>query len=469
MSDDPSTPPSPAGRIHALIERITHFVKSEVWRTDVHWPRSLFYRVGRVVLLAIHGLQRTKAGDSASALSYITVLSLVPLLAFALSVAKGFGAYDYLLRHNIRPFLDYAFGAIAEPPADGVPDAAVDAVVARSGGALEIRYNLEDLLDVINQTDFASLGVFGFVVLLVTVIRLLMTIELALNEIWGVRKGRRLLRRVSDYVAIVVIAPLLTITATAATGAGAERVIRFLGLNLDLQPLFKVVVLLVIWVVFALVYLIMPNTRVSLVSACIGGMVGGSAFHGVQLLFVWFQREVANYSAIYAGFAAVPVFLVWLLICWVTVLLGAHVAWAHEAEPALRQSMRDGPLTHAGRERLALRLVHAIAGAFVRGDSVITARSMAAKVAMPVHVVDELLAPLVQRGMLSRTAEKTGHGYLPARDLERIRVLDVIDAISGRGPDRPSGQVDPVEEALHELRRAELESIGNRTLGDLAR
>ena len=445
-------------RVEQAIDRGVRFVTRDVWQRDIPLAVAPFYRVVRVVYLAGRGFHRKKGSDQAAALAFITVLSLVPLLAFVVSVAKGFGLYETLLQQTINPFLDQAFGPLVAEPAG--------ADVGDGSTTLDVRRYLQDLLQIINETDFSSLGAFGLLFLLVTVLRLLMNIELALNDIWGVHRGRRFVRKVSDYVAILVIAPILIITTTAATGAGADRVKDFLNLEFDITPIFKLLMVLLIWVVFVLIYLIMPNTKVHMFAALIGGLVGGTMFHAVQLLFVWFQREVTNYSALYAGFAALPVFLIWVLMCWVCVLLGGFVAWAYQAEPELRLTMAREPFSPTAREALALRIVHAVATAFRSGDSIATRDRLGAQFSVPDVVVDEVVAPLVRHGVLARVDER---GLVPAKDLDRIQVLDVLDAISGaHKDDGAADDADAVSRALADLRRARRESVGNRTLRELA-
>lgn len=450
-----------ARRRRAWLVRWLDFFGQDVWRRELEglplW-RALLLRALRVGYLAVRGLFQNDCPQKAAALTYTTVLSLVPLLAFAFSVAKGFGAYDYLLENTVRPFLDYAFG---ELPADEMADAATT-------GALEIRRYLEDLLAVVHRTDFSSLGMFGLLFLLLTAVRLLMGIERSLNQVFGVHEGRSFVRRISDYVALLVIAPILTITATAVTGAGVERVVSWLGIEMDIGPLLRLLVLFVIWTVFALIYLVIPNTRVPLVSALVGGAAGGTVFHVVNLLYVWVQREVTNYSAIYAGFAAVPVFLVWLFTCWVTVLLGAHVAWAHMAEPGMREVMRTDPPEPAEREVLAVRACAAVARAFLGGEEKPTATELAARLSVPLPFLDQVLEPLVEGGILARADDDGAFVYLPARDPARVRVRDVIDVLNGalEEHDQPA---DPAEAAVLELRDEERRSAANRTIAELAR
>ncbi|MFG0316215.1 MAG: YihY/virulence factor BrkB family protein, partial [Planctomycetota bacterium JB042] len=385
---------SKESRLRQLQTRVKNFLGRDVWDTElVGLPtfRAIGVRSARIAYLAVRGLMKNECLNQASGLTYITVLSLVPTIALAASVAKGFGAWDHLLDTTVEPFLESFFGGDVEVPGEGEAEGAAagdaanesedppETTGAESGESpveiddsipaeekIELRVAIEKILDFVEKTNFQRLGIFGLAFVLFTVIKLLTSIENVLNRIWGVDRPRSFVRKVTDYVALVVVTPILLITSTAATGAlQSNAFVEYLSDDLRLGPVltlgFKLLPLLSLWLGFGFLYMALPNTRVKVLSALIGGILGGTLWQVFQVLHVEFQVGVARYNEIYAGFAAFPIFLVWIYMSWVIVLLGAQLAWAHQAEPEYRELMRDVPSTVADREQLAVHAVVAIA------------------------------------------------------------------------------------------------------------
>lgn len=497
-------------RVVELPGRIRRFLAHEVWEIDlggVPTFRALGYRAARVLYLAIRGLLRNECLNQASALTYITVLSLVPMLALAFSVAKGFGAYDHLVDRVIQPYMDQVLGPVPDRVAeaeqaretaaaveeangagtatagedeggasardeDEVPPAqrAAQAEEAENLFAVEVRSLVDRVLGWVNQTNFSNLGLLGLGFVLFTVIKLLTSVENVMNRIWGVKKPRSITRKITDYVALVVITPILLITATAFTGAAqSNRFVAYLSEDLRLgwllTLLFRLLPLIAIWLGFAFLYLALPNTRVKLMSALVGGMIGGTLWLVIQVLHVKFQIGVARWNAIYAGFAAIPIFLAWVYIGWVTVLLGAQLAWAHQSEPAYRELMRDVPTSTAGRENVAVHAMLWVARAFVQGERIESATSLGARLAVPPHVITDSLAPLIDRGLIAQT--DGGNGYVPVRDLSRIRIHTILDAVRGTTANGAAFD-DEVERLLKELHDDLEQSPRNLSLRELA-
>jgi membrane protein len=422
--------PPPESRLPRPLARIGAFFSETVWAEDR--PRkgalAFVYRVARIVHLSVRGFVRDDCLFRASALTYITVLSLVPLLAFSFSVAKGFGFYEPLVRDTVNPFLDRTFGPIDAP---AIPSAtsnhemrvAIDRVLQMVGG-------------VVQDTKVTSLGAFGLVILGWAVIKLLGTIERSFNQIWGVQRPRSILRKVSDYLAMVVVTPIFLFTATAitaaATSSGLTAVLReslHLGAVLDL--LVASVPLLALWLGFTFVYLAMPNARTRVLSAAIGAVVGGTLWHLTLLAHIEFQVGIARYNAIYSSFAAIPIFLIWIQFSWVSVLVGAEVCFAHQSEPGYLRLARSRPADHAFMELLGLRAMSRIGERFLSGGDPWTSDALATGLEVPVRPIEEVLAVLVQRGLVAVVPFGSQDAFLPARDLDSITVKSVIDALKG--------------------------------------
>ena len=477
MYEDLERPPGSdrrKGRFRRWLDPIDEFLTRGIWSPDLSkmpLPRALAYKAVRIVYLALRGFVDDRCMVRASALTYITFLSIVPLLAFAFSVAKGLGAYDRLVEDSIHPFLDSTFGPSAAEPLVVVADGSESTV---QGGA-EVRQAIDQLLEFVKETDFASLGFVGLAILLYAVIKLLGSVEHSLNDIWGVRKSRSFVRKLSDYLSMVVVVPILLVTATGITAAIQKGGVGQFDTT-SLAPLVRYLVrlapVLAIWLGFSFLYLFMPNARTRISSALLGGLVGGFLWQMVQIGHVNFQLGVANYNAIYASFAALPIFLVWIYFSWITVLLGGEFAFAHQNEPTYRQIARSRHHDHAFREVLAVRLMARVGARFVTGHEPATASQLALELGVPERSVELIGHRLEQHGILAVVEEDEETTLLPARDLEQIRVKQILDALKGTagGVDfPPQGETDRSTDRI--LRDFEQEMEGsphNRTARELA-
>ena len=322
-------------------ERAQKFFGARIWSVgvdEVRRSRALLYRASRILYATVRGLRDKRVNFRAAALTYFSVLSVVPFLAFAFSVIKGFGFYQRLVDESIRPYLQLTFG-----------------------GNPSLLQGFEKLLGFVEQTDFSKLGTVGILVLAYTSISLLSTIETALNDIWDAKSSRPLLRQVTDYTTLLVVTPLLMLAAVAfGTAAKSSGVVKFLSQTMGLGTLIdfalNFVSLVFSCVALTALYMIMPNVRTGFRSAALGGLTAGLLWQGALLLYVKVQVGVASYNAIYAGMGAIPIFLAWLYVSWLIVLLGAQLAASHQNEPGATaghaRSPRGpgGPRDPRGRE-----------------------------------------------------------------------------------------------------------------------
>lgn len=411
-------------------EAMGAFLAGDLWRKELgslSTLRALGYKGLRVVYLTLRGFHLDRCLLRASALTFMTGLSIVPLLAFVFAVAKGLGAYDVLLNDVIRPLLDQHLGG------------GVEGAAAIAGGS-EVRDALEQVLLLVQNTRVGSLGTFGLAILVYTVVKLLGSIEHTFNEIWGVHKSRSILRRLSNYLSIIVVVPILLTTAAAVTTSLQSQSIldyasRTLGLDLLVTYYARFGPFVAVWIGFTFVYMFMPNTRVRPSSAILGGLIGGALWQLAQVLHLRFQVGVANYNAIYSTFAALPIFMFWLYLSWTTVLLGAEVACAHQGEPAFRQVMRARNQDPAYLEAVAVRAMGRVAVTFLAGKPPLRVSVLAQELGVPERSVDDVLERLRDSGLVSLGEDPEGASpeVLPARDLSHIRLQDILDSLSGGG------------------------------------
>jgi membrane protein len=396
------------------LERAQKFFGGRVWSAslgELKRGQALLYRAARILYATVQGFREKRLNFQAAALTYYSVLSIVPFLAFAFSVLKGFGGYQRLMDQSLRPYLRQTFG-----------------------GNASLLNALEQMLNFVERTDVSSLGMIGVLFLVYTSINLLSTIETALNEIWGAKSSRPLLRQVTDYTTLMVVTPLLAAAAiTFGTAAQSSGIITFLRNTLGLSGLIDFALgltsLVLGCIALIAVYIIMPNVHVKVTSAVFGGVIGGTLWQMALLLHVKFQVGVANYNALYSGFGAIPIFLVWLYLSWMIVLVGAQLAASHQYEQHLSQAVRARHVDQELRETLAIAVATDVARRFLQGCPPRTQAALAEALEVPPPTVEEVVNALVQASVIVRAV--CGHeiGYMPARDLDDLRVADVREAV----------------------------------------
>jgi membrane protein len=343
----------------------------------------------------------------AGALSFTTILSLVPFFAFTFAVLKGLG-----VQNKLEPLI-------------------LEQVTA---GSQEI---ISKIISYINNTNMTSMGAIGLMTLIITVVALLDSIEEAFNVIWGVRETRSLYRKFSDYLSVVVSAPLLLLAATSITTSLQSQVLAqwltktsYLGdvllLVFQLAPYISTSLALVF------LYIFIPNTSVRFKSALIGGVLAGTAWQLAQWGYLHFQVGVARYNAIYGTMAALPVLMVWIYTSWLIVLFGLEVVYAHQNLRTFRREQRTRAMSHSVKELLALAIIQDIASAFHDGRTGWTAEELAEDLDIPLRIVRELLDLLAAAGYLVETASPY-QAWQPARELEYIPLQDVIKALKEHG------------------------------------
>ena len=459
-------------RIQQIARRVRLFVVHDLWSVEAGGLptfRAFFLWVSRVLFIAIRGFQRDRCMFHASALTYITALSIVPVLAFMFAMAKGLGAYDVLIERVISPAMETLF-PVAEAAAGEVANGA-------ENGTSSLRASITQILDFVATTDASKLGLFGLAVLLWAVVKMLGSVEKSFNEIWGISASRTVVRKVSDYLAIVVIAPILMLTATAITASSKSvDAINYMSEKLHLGPVLDFLIsalpIGVVWVGFTFIYMCLPNKRMRFVSALVGGIGGGTLWHLLMVAFFSVASSTANFNALYAGFAAIPILLVWICFSWVTVLFGAELAAAYQKAPTYRGSAYTGPLEKALEEVIALRALTLIAANFLKGDKAWNVEALSERMHIPELWIDEVVGHLVGGELLIRVGDDESDSVQPARALEAIHVADVLLVLRGeRQSDRfpPRGKADErLDQLLSDMNKDLRVSVHNHSLRELA-
>jgi membrane protein len=431
---------------------------------DAHGEQHLtpFQKFLHFWVLVVRGFAEKRCPVRATALAYNTLLAMIPLLALAFSVSSS------LLKSEDGEAVSTLTEKIVEyvaPQLDLFPKKEDD-ISARERVSTQIQ-------DYINNINSGTLGITGFLALIIVVILLLSTIETTFNDIWGVSRGRTWVARIVRYWATVTLGPLIPLLAMTinissqfdAPQRWLHRVPYLADLVLFLIPF------VVLSLAFALFYQLMPNTRVRWQAALIGGAVGGCLWQINSMLSSLFVSSVARYDMMYGSLGLLPVFLVGLYLSWLILLFGAQVAYTYQNRAAYFQERQAENINELGREFVALRLMTLIARHFQCGNPPPTAIGLAQSLTIPSRLVESILMVAVRSNLLLE-AEGDEPGYVPRRPLEHITGHDILQAIRAGDGRQPETHADPTREVVqcefHKILHAGEAAASALTLADLA-
>ena len=430
-------------------DRTRAFLREGLWRAEqtpgVGSPISRLRRALQFAVMVGEGFVRDHLLLRATALSYFTVLSLIPLLAVAISIAGSVGVGG--------DFADLVVGQLAA----GNPEAQAF-ILERTRGF-----------------SFAGFGTLGAAVLFVTTVLGISTVENDLNAIWGVRQQRTIARRFADYLAVLVVGPVLLATALSlATTLRSQWLVQrlieypFFSTLYDLGLQQAPTVMLA--VAFSFLYWFLPNTRVRPLAAMLGGVVAGVLVVMAQSLYLGLTVGSVRYDALFGTFAALPLLLVWIYLFWAVVLFGAEVAFAYDNLSVYRREVRGRATSPAESEAVGLRIALEVARAFRDSAPAWTSEKLAEALDAPVRTVRTVLADLERAGIVAaRGAVEEEGGYQLGRPAEAIPVTEVVAALRGvREKTRGDPEVSvAVEGVLGELDAGAEKGAAGRSLADL--
>lgn len=400
--------------------KITQFIKIDIWRiraSQLSTRRSFFIRLLRVVLLSIRGFNEDKCILRASALTFYTLLSIVPLVAMAFGIAKGFGL-EKLLEKQLMANL---------PGQEEVAEKIISFA--------------QSFLD---NTQGGVIAGIGVAVLFWTVIKVLGNIESSFNDIWGIRTSRSLGRKFSDYLSIMLICPLLLVMSSSVTLLITSQVtmlvekMAFLGpFSFVILSVLKFLPFMVLWLMFSYIYVFLPNTQVKMRSAVVGGVIAGTIYQLVQFLYINFQIGASKYGAIYGSFAALPLFLIWLQISWHIILFGAELSFAEQNVETYEFEPDCLKVSQSFRKFVSLAIAHLCVTRFDAGEVALNANQISHHLEIPIRLVRQILFDLTEAGVLSevRTAEEKVIAYQPAKSIEFLTIAEVMGALDHQGSD----------------------------------
>ncbi len=399
---------------------VIRFLRGDIWRIrekDLPRPKSVLLRTLRVVVLSVRGVSSERVGLRASALTFYSLLSIVPVAAMVFGIAKGFGFQRALERLLLK-------GLVGQ-------EEIVKRIVAFAHALLE-------------DVKGGFIAGLGLLILFYTIIKILSHIENALNEVWGIKKPRTLSRKITDYLSVILIGPVLffiSSTMTVFISSSVQQMVEGTSVLKVVSPgisfLLKFLPYASLWLLFSFVYIFIPNTKIKFSSGILGGIIAGTLYHIFQFFYISLQIGVAKYNAIYGGFAALPLFFIWMQIGWLIVLFGAEIAFAHQNVETYEFEQECLTVSHAFKRLLSLRILHLIVRDFWRGGKPYTSRQIAHELEIPIRLVNEILYEMVASGLVSevKTDEGGGIAYEPARDPDTMTIRNVVETLEQHGSD----------------------------------
>ena len=404
----------------SFLPRFIDFIAGDIWRIrleDLPRKKSFFIKQLRIFLLSARGFDEDKCLLRASALTFYSLISIVPVAAMAFGIAKGFGFEKLLEKQLMNQF---------------------------SGQEEVLTTVISFANSLLANTKGGLLAGVGIMVLFWAVIKVLGNIEYSFNDIWGIKEGRTLGRKFSDYLSVMLLCPILMILASSVTVFITTQ-ITLITAKVALLGMFSSIIFFVlkllpyclIWVLFTFLYIFMPNTKINFKSGILAGIIAGTLYQLVQWGYIIFQVGAAKYNAIYGSFAALPLFLIWLQLSWLIVLFGAEFSFAHQNVDTYEFEPDSLNISDHFKKLLSLQTCHVLVKNFAEGKRPLTATEISRRLEIPIRLVHQILYDLVECGIVSdtQTEEYKELAYQPARDINTLTIKFVVESLEDRGID----------------------------------
>lgn len=429
--------------------RILTYFTDTIFRRDIReWKNPVvrwFVQQYRLLFYTARGLLEHGTIVRSAALTFYTLMSLVPIVAVIFAVVKGFGLADGLI--------DNLYALFPQNP---------DIV----------NYILEFAEKALARTQGGVVAAVALVTLFWAVIRVFSSIESAFNNIWEVKVERSITRQYTDYIAVVMIVPILWIMANAVGNFAGQ----LLGYHEGwlFAVLTRLAAMVVIWVMFTFLYMIIPNARVRFKSALMAGIVAGTCFLLFQWGYIYLQRWMTSYNAIYGSFAALPLLLIWLQTSWQILLFGGELSFAYQNVARFGEERESLLISYDQRRKVMLAVMLAVIRRFREQGGATPADEIRDRLNLPTRIVNDVLFQLVESGQL--IAVRSGDGerevaYAPAHEITTMTVYGVLEAVEQWGMTElnfsQTAELARIDRELETLKHTALHSQENVRLVDL--
>ena len=431
-----------------MIASLKNFIEIVVWG-DLLEKRGRFGRILATILRYVYGLARDIVFGQltlrAMSLVYTTLLSVVPLIAFSFSVLKGLGKHK-----ELEPLL-YDLTEPLGPQGKEITD---------------------QVIALVDNVKGSVLGGISLAFFIYTAISMVQKVEESFNYVWYVSKPRSFARRFSEYFFVLLIGPVVMVIALGALASiQSNAVVQLILSNESLGPVFvmisKFTPYLLVTGVFSFLYMYMPNTKVKLSSALVGGLFGGILWASAGVFFATFILYASRTQLIYSGFAVAITTLIWLYLSWLILLIGAQLAFYYQQPAYLRIGRREPRLSNSMRERLALNIMYLVGKAFRDPNESTTVNEISQQLKIPSMALSPVMIALEDSSLITTSETEE---LMPGREMSRITLNDILAVVRTHG--ETGSYRDPAWTSVVDKFGADLDSavanvVLEKTLSDL--
>ena len=431
-----------------MIASLKNFIEIVVWG-DLLEKRGRFGRILATILRYVYGLARDIVFGQltlrAMSLVYTTLLSVVPLIAFSFSVLKGLGKHK-----ELEPLL-YDLTEPLGPQGKEITD---------------------QVIALVDNVKGSVLGGISLAFFIYTAISMVQKVEESFNYVWYVSKPRSFARRFSEYFFVLLIGPVVMVIALGALASiQSNAVVQLILSNESLGPIFvlisKFTPYLLVTGVFSFLYMYMPNTKVKLSSALVGGLFGGFLWASAGVFFATFILYASRTQLIYSGFAVAITTLIWLYLSWLILLIGAQLAFYYQQPAYLRIGRREPRLSNSMRERLAMNIMYLVGKAFRNPNESTTVNEISQQLKIPSMALSPVMIALEDSSLITTSETEE---LMPGREMSRITLNDILAVVRTQG--ETGSYRDPAWTSVVDKFGADLDSavanvVLEKTLSDL--
>lgn len=397
-------------KISNFIKKVIHFLTYDIWRftrDELSAKRMTLYDILKSFILVFRNIDRTELNTRAAALTYKNLLSIVPILAVLFAIARGFGLQDEVQRELVKYF----------------------------EGQADLINRAMTFID--NSLQYAHGGVFlgiGVVILLYTVVNLLSSIEDNFNLIWNIKNGRTYYRQFTDYLALIVIAPVFLI-CNAGFSILLSNTANMELIGYMVRPIIKIAPFLITIFLFTFLYIYIPNTKVRFMPAFIAGTFSGTVFQIFQMLYIGGQIWISKYNAIYGSFAALPLLMLWLQLSWFILLFGVQLSYAYQNVAKFSFEQETKNISRRFKDFVLLAILNLIVKRFENGEKPYTADEISMIHRIPTKLTSESIYYLLELGVIveTPTIDLLVPAFVPAIDINKLTVGFLLNRINSHG------------------------------------
>jgi len=435
-----------------FIKKIASFLKKDLWIIDLEKltrTKTFFFKSLRLISFTIREMMRNELQLRAVSLVYTTLLSIVPLIAFSFSILQSFG----VVNNQLEPILQNFLAPLGEQ-------------------GIQISHKI---LEFVGNMKVGVLGTLGLLILLYTVFSMIKKIDDSINVIWKVHRGRGILKRLTNYISLTILGPILMfvilgLTATLASNTIVEKLSHYKTFGGLIIIWGTILPYLLVSIIFSIIYLIVPNTKVRIWPAIIGGIVAGIFWQISSQLFAKGVASSTKYFAIYSSLAIVILFMIWQYISWLIVLIGAQISYCAQKIDYSGINLKSSEISSKLKERISLSVMYLIGKNFSLGSKNLSLDQIVDLTNMPYEFVNSSIKELTVKNLLIKSADRPTT-YIPAKDLELISLEEIINSSrtneqSEQFIDMTDNKFRQVDSVLNNIDFSIYQSLENRNLKD---